>query len=43
MAVYRSSRFRPIKSDKDFIDRLYNEVELKNIDNNSQIVGFLGR
>ena len=43
MAVYRSSRFRPIKNDKDFIDRLYNEVELKNIDNNSQIVGFLGR
>jgi SpoVK/Ycf46/Vps4 family AAA+-type ATPase len=41
MAVYRSSRFRPIKSDKDFIDRLYNEVELKNIDNNSQTVGFL--
>ena len=42
MAVYRSSRFRPIKSDKDFIDRLYNEVELKNIDSKKSI-GFLNK
>ena len=42
MAVYRSSRFRPIKSDKDFIDRLYDEIELKNIDSKKSI-GFLNK
>jgi len=39
-AVVRQSRFRPIKNIKDLIDRLKNEIEIKNIDN-SKKVGFL--
>ena len=39
-AVVRQSRFRPIKSHDDFIDRLQDEVKVKNIDN-SPIMGFI--
>jgi transitional endoplasmic reticulum ATPase len=39
--IYRQNRFRTIKNGDDFIDRLEDEVEIKNGDNLSQSIGFL--
>jgi len=40
MAVMRQSRFRPIENLEDFLERLENEVEVKNLENNVKL-GFI--
>jgi len=39
-AVVRQNRFRPIANDKDFIQRLQDEIAVKNV-SNEKVMGFL--